>query len=237
MPSFPKTRPVHPASPISFSHWTFESGGPNAHADPTLVGRGPAPYSNIQCPTPQAATCGYIIANNENTGGINTDGFDLSANYQIDTEVGKFRVALEGTFVTDYKLQEYENGPELNLVGQFNQGNQPVIRWQHELTLNWAYQNWGVGLDNHFIEHYHDFAPDAAGNLITVGNYSIWNGHVTFRPVPAVKLLVGINNLFDTDPPFSNQERNWQAGYNPVFSSPVGRAFYVRITYDFWLRS
>jgi len=212
------------ANPTAFaSSYVLNSSG-------TLT---PAPYSNIQCPTPQAATCGYIIANNENTGGINTDGFDLSANYQIDTEVGKLRVALEGTFVTDYRLQEYENGPELNLVGQFNQGNQPVIRWQHELTLNWAYQNWSVGLDNHFIEHYHDFAPDAAGNLLTVGNYSIWNGHVTFRPVPALKLLAGINNLFDTDPPFSNQERNWQAGYNPVFSSPIGRAFYGRITYDF----
>jgi len=66
-----------------------------------------------------------------------------------------------------------------------------------------------------------------------VGNYSIWNGYVSFKPIPALKLLAGINNLFDTDPPFSNQEQNWQAGYNPIFSSPLGRTFYGRITYDF----
>jgi len=56
---------------------------------------------------------------------------------------------------------------------------------------------------------------------------------VSFKPIPALKLLAGINNLFDTDPPFSNQEQNWQAGYNPISSGPLGRTFYGRITYDF----
>ena len=193
----------------------------------------PAPYANIQCPTPQAATCGYIITKFENTGGVVTDGLDLSSNYRIDTEYGKFRIGLEGTFVTEYRLQEYPGGPELNLVGQFNQGNQPVIRWQHELMLDWLYRDWGAGLSNHFTEHYHDYLPDANGNLLTVGNYSIWNGYVSWKPIPAVKLLAGIDNLFDTKPPFSNQEQNWQAGYNPIFSNPIGRAFYGRITYKF----
>jgi iron complex outermembrane receptor protein len=124
-------------------------------------------------------------------------------------------------------------GPQLNLVGQFNGGQEPVIRWQHLLTLDWTYQNYGAGLSNHFTEHYVDYAPDAAGNLITVGNYSIWNGYVSYKPIPPLKLLVGINNLADTNPPFSNQEQNWQAGYNPIFSSPLGRTFYGRITYDF----
>jgi iron complex outermembrane recepter protein len=193
----------------------------------------PASLANIQCPTPKAATCGYIITTQQNTGNITTDGIDLSANYLINTDFGKFRIGMESTFVTGYRLSEYPGGPQLSLVGQFNQGNQPVIRYQHELTLDWAYQNFGAGLSNHFTEHYYDYAPDAAGNLLTVGNYSIWNGYVSFKPVPALKLLAGINNLADTNPPFSNQEQNWQAGYNPIFSSPLGRTFYGRITYDF----
>jgi iron complex outermembrane receptor protein len=193
----------------------------------------PAPAANIQCPTPQAATCGYIITTLQNTGSITTDGFDLSASYVMDSDYGKFRVGLEGTFVTGFRLSEYPGGPQLSLAGQFNQGNQPVIRWQHLLTLDWAYQNFGAGLNNHFTEHYHDYLPDAAGDILTVGNYSIWNGYVSFKPIPALKLLAGINNLLDTNPPFSNQEQNWQAGYNPIFSSPLGRTFYGRITYDF----
>jgi|HubBroStandDraft_1064217.scaffolds.fasta_scaffold00584_13 iron complex outermembrane recepter protein len=191
------------------------------------------PYANIDCPTYKAATCGYIITEFQNTGGITTDGFDLSANYLIDSDFGKFRIALESTFVTGFRFQEYAGGPQLNLVGEFNQGNQPVIRYQQELMLDWTLANWGAGLNNHFLEHYTDYGPDAAGNLLTVGNYSIWNGYVSFKPIPSLKILVGINNLLDTNPPFSNQEQNWQAGYNPLFSSPLGRTFYGRVTFNF----
>jgi iron complex outermembrane receptor protein len=193
----------------------------------------PASLANLQCPTPAAATCGYIIQTNNNTGAATTDGLDLSANYVFDSDFGKFRVGLEGTYVTEFRLQQYSGGPQINLVGEFNGGQQPVIRWQHLLTLDWTYQNFGAGLSEHFTDHYKDYAPDAAGNLITVGNYSIINGYVSFKPIPPLKLLVGINNLLDTDPPFSNQEQNWQAGYNPIFSSPIGRTFYGRVTFDF----
>jgi iron complex outermembrane receptor protein len=193
----------------------------------------PSPDSNIQCPTPQAPTCGYIITTEQNTGGITTDGFDLSANYVINSDYGKFRVGFEGTLVTDYMLQEYPTGPHLNLVGRFNQGNQPVIRWQDLLTLDWNYQKFGAGLNNHFIDHYMDYGPNAAGDNIEVGNYSVWNSYVTYKPIPALKLLAGINNLFNTNPPFSNQQLNWQGGYNPVFSNPLGRTFYCRLTYEF----
>jgi iron complex outermembrane receptor protein len=193
----------------------------------------PSPAANIACPTYTAPTCGYIITTFQNTGGITTDGFDLSGSYQLDTDVGKFRVALESTFVTGYRLTEYPGGPQLSLAGQFNQGNQPVIRYSHQLNFDWTYGIWGAGLNNHFTEHYHDYLPDAAGNILTVGNYSIWNGYVSLSPIPALKLLAGINNLADTNPPFSNQTGNWQAGYNPIFSSPLGRTFYGRITYKF----
>jgi iron complex outermembrane recepter protein len=212
-------------------------GNPTTFADLYVLNNAgtlsPASLANIQCPSYKAATCGYIITTFQNTGGITTDGFDLSAQYQMTTDYGKFRLGAEGTFVTGYRLEEYPGGPQLSLAGQFNQGNQPVIRWQHFITLDWTYANWGAGLNNHFTEHYHDYALDAAGNLLTVGNYSLWNTYVSYKPIPALKLLFGINNLLDTNPPFSNQEQNWQAGYNPIFSSPLGRTFYGRITFNF----
>jgi len=212
-------------------------GGPTAFAsDYVLNSSGTltaAPEANIQCPTHTAPTCGYVIQTNQNTGGITTDGFDLSGNYSIDSDFGKFRFSLEGTFVTDYKMQTYTGGPELNLVGQFNGGFEPVIRWQHLLTVDWTRANWGVGLSNHFTEHYVDEYPDAAKNLITVGNYSTWDTYVSYKPIPSLKLLAGIYNLLDTDPPFSNQDANWQSGYNPIFASPLGRTFYGRVTYQF----
>jgi iron complex outermembrane receptor protein len=212
------------ANPVAFANnYVLNNAG-------TLT---PASLANIQCPTPAAATCGYITTTYNNTGGNTTSGFDVSGAYLLDSDFGKFRVGYESTFVTSFQLQQYAGGPELNLVGQFNGGQQPVIRYQHQLTLDWSYKAFGAGLSEHFTEHYIDYAPDAAGNLLTVGNYSLVNGYVSFKPIPPLKLLVGINNLLDTDPPFSNQEQNWQSGYNPIFSSPLGRTFYGRVTFDF----
>jgi iron complex outermembrane receptor protein len=191
------------------------------------------PNSNLTAPT-----CGYIAQTPQNTGGIVTDGFDFNADYLIRSDFGKFRLGLDSTVVTKYLLQEYTDGPELNLVGQFNQGNQPVIRWQYLLSLDWASNTgrWGAGVQDRFQSRYADEFSDTVGatsNPRQVGTYSVWNGYVSFKPVDPLTVLFGIRNLFDTNPPFSNQTANWQTPYNPVFSDPFGRTFYARLKYNF----
>ena len=193
-----------------------------------------APEKTIDCnPSQTAPTCGYIFQTTQNTGSVTTSGVDLSGNYLIRTAIGKFKVGLEGTYVTQYLFQEYPNGAELNLVGWFNQGNQPAIRWQHLLTVDWTNENWGAGISNHFLSHYIDLLPNAAGQQEYVPSYSTWNVYGSWKPIAPVTLVVGMRNAFNTNPPFSNQYQNWQSGYNPLFSDPLGRTFYVRLNYKF----
>jgi iron complex outermembrane recepter protein len=195
---------------------------------------------SVSCPNSSltAPTCGYIAQTPENTGGITTDGFDINADYLIRSDFGNFRFGLDSTVVTQYILHTYTGGPALNLVGQFNQGFQPVIRWQYLLTLDWTSNGgrWGAGLQDRFESRYADEFSDTP-NVTTdprqVGTYSIWNGYVSFKPTDPLTVLFGIRNLFDTNPPFSNQTANWQTPYNPVFSDPFGRTFYARLKYTF----
>ncbi|MBV8634664.1 MAG: TonB-dependent receptor, partial [Burkholderiaceae bacterium] len=188
----------------------------------------------LDCPTYQAATCGYIIQTSQNTGGITTDGLDLSASYLLKlADFGKVRFGLHSQYVMDYRLQTYTGGPQLSLDGRFNQGFQPVIRYQQVLSADWSRDNVGAGLVNHYLSKYQDYAPDGSGNIVNVGSYSIWNAYFSYKAMPGLKLVGGINNLFNTNPPFSNQNQNWQSGYNSVFSSPLGRAYYLRGTYSF----
>jgi iron complex outermembrane receptor protein len=42
-----------------------------------------------------------------------------------------------------------------------------------------------------------------------------------------------VRNVFDQDPPFSNQGATFQVGYDPRFTDPTGRAYYARATYNF----
>jgi len=42
-----------------------------------------------------------------------------------------------------------------------------------------------------------------------------------------------VKNLFDKDPPFSNQSNRSQRGYDPRYTDPLGRSLFVRAAYGF----
>ncbi|HEY6515868.1 MAG TPA: TonB-dependent receptor [Steroidobacteraceae bacterium] len=188
----------------------------------------------VACHPYTAPTCGYLLQDFQNTGGATTDGFDVSVKYVQHTAWGVFSEDLEGTAITQYRLTEYTGAAPVNLVGWFNQGQFPAIRWQHNLTLNWASPDgrWGGGLENQFYSRYIDEFPDAAGNPLEVGSQSTWDTYASYKPIPRMTVLFGIQNLLNTTPPFSNQlDYNFGAGYSSIFSNPIMRAFYVNLKY------
>ncbi len=186
-------------------------------------------------------SCGYILLTEQNTGHITTDGIDLSVQYLQHTRFGVFREDLEGTSVMQFRLQQFNGGPVLNLVGAYNGGDlyQPALRWQHELRIDWSSpgRRWGAGLSNRFYSSYIDqFAtgPTNSGPLRKVGSQSTWDTYVSYEPIRALTVLVGIHNLLNTNPPFSNSsQNNFAAGYNALFSNPVLRDFYVNLKCQF----
>jgi iron complex outermembrane receptor protein len=187
------------------------------------------------CTPYTASTCGYILQDFQNTGGITTDGVDLSVQYLQHTFLGTFHEDLEGTAITQFRLQEYTGGPVLNLVGWFNEGNLPAMRWQHTLRLDWTSLSykWGAGLENRFFSSYIDQFPDGNGNPRTVGSQSTWNVYGAYKPIQGLTVLLGVRNLFNTIPPFSNTTINFSAGYNSAFSDPLLRTFYLNLKYEF----
>ncbi len=185
-----------------------------------------------------APTCGYILQNEQNTGGITTDGFDLSVEYQQRTFLGSFHEDLEGTAITEYRLQEYTGGPELNLVGWYNQGNPPAMRWEHTFRIDWASPGglYGGGLENRFFSSYIDQFNTGlygVGPQRIVGSQSTWNVYAAYKPIRGLTVLLGVRNLLNTIPPFTNSTANFTAGYSSTFSDPTLRTFYVNLKYEF----
>jgi iron complex outermembrane receptor protein len=180
-----------------------------------------------------APTCGYILRTIQNSGGVTTNGIDLSVNYTLDTSLGRFRTGLEGTWVSQYKLQAYKGAAWQNIRGNYSGGYTPVLAWQDSLTLDWSRDVWGAGLSNHYESGYIDENTDANGNAHKVSPYSTWNAYGSWKATKQLTLLVGVRNMFNVNPSFSNQSDQWQEGYNPVFADPVGRAFYGKVSLDF----
>jgi iron complex outermembrane receptor protein len=218
--------------PTTFSSYiTTATSGPYAGTLPPTI----AEASN--CNPYTAATCGYINLQDSNTGRITTDGFDLSVLYLQETPIGTFHEDLEATAVTQFLQQQYNGGPELNLVGNLQiQTLNPAFRWQWNARVDWTSPGkmWGGGLSNRFYSGYVDEFADASGNLRHVGLYSLVDGYASVKPIEQLTVVFGIKNLFNTSPPFTNaSQNNFASGYNALIADPLLRNFYVNVKYTF----
>ena len=189
------------------------------------------------CQPYTASTCGYINEQSSNTGRITTDGIDLSVQYLQQTPIGTFREDLEGTAVTQFLEQQYTGGPTLNLVGnQQIAGINPAFKWQHNARVDWTSPGkmWGGGLSDRFYSGYVDEYADGSGNLRHVHSYSLVDSYASVKPLEQLTVLIGIKNLFNTSPPFTNAaQNNFAAGYNALIADPLLRNFYINLKYTF----
>ncbi|MHB8814384.1 MAG: energy transducer TonB, partial [Steroidobacteraceae bacterium] len=119
--------------------------------------------------------------------------------------------------------------------GWFNSGTQPVLRWQHDLTLHWTNPTgtWGAGITNRYFSPYIDEYPDRAGDQVKVASQSTWDVYASYQPIHPLTVLLGIRNVLNSNPPFSNENANFLAGYNSNLSSPLLRTFYADLKYQF----
>ena len=194
----------------------------------------PSVDSATSCIPFTLASCGYLLLTDQNTGRSTTDGIDVSIQYAQHTPVGTFHEDLEGTAVTKFVAQQYNGGPERNLVGWFNH-LPPAFRWQHDLRIDWTSPQsmWGAGLANRFYSTYIDQFADGSGNQRIVGSYSLVDIYASVKPIHNLTVLFGIKNVLDRNPPFTNaSENNFTAGYNVLEVDPLMRNFYVNVKYD-----
>jgi iron complex outermembrane receptor protein len=181
-----------------------------------------------QCSPFNPLTCGYVDLRTQNLGGLNTNGLDISAAYRLLAgDAGNFTFGLQSTYVFKYNYQDYTNGPWNQNVGVFV-GTGPIFRWKSNFTVNWAQGPWGVGFASYYATGYTDQDP-------TYHVASYWTADLfgSWAATKNLSFILGIRNLTDRDPPLSYQTQVFQAGYDPRFTDPTGRTYYVRGTYAF----
>lgn len=177
----------------------------------------------------------HVVTGLSNLGKLKTEGVDVSFDYRLPALAwGQFGVALQGTYVNRYEYQQELKGAFIDKLGDFRGGDfssaGAVARWRHSLTASWSQGPLGASLTNRYTSGYHDSDPSTHHS---VGAYSVWDlaGTYTWRKSLAVTL--GVKNLLDREPPFSNQTYTFQSGYDPRYSDPFGRTLYTRLSYSF----
>ena len=178
-----------------------------------------------QCP---GVNCGYVSAQNQNLGGVKTDGMDIALGYRANAgRFGKLNFGLQSTWVHSFKYQNVPGGVYIQNVGIYSGAN-PVFRWQHNGTASWSLDPFSIGWAVHYKSGYVDLNPGPK-----VSSYTTMDLYGTYAMAKGVSLTLGVRNLTDSKAPFTNQTALFQTGYDPRYADPVGRTFYGRATYSF----
>ncbi|WP_431264317.1 TonB-dependent receptor [Roseateles chitinivorans] len=179
------------------------------------------------CPGPN---CGYVDTTELNLGKVRTNGIDFSGQYRLNSPIGQFDFGLNSTYVAKYEFQDFKDGYWVSNVGNYGESG-PIFRWQHNLTTNWHYDQFGAGAVMRYKSGYADFDPSSHARA---PSYTTFDLYGSWAPTKSISLVLGVRNLFDRDPPYTNQEDLFQGGgWDSRYADPTGRAYYVRATYSF----
>jgi len=118
-----------------------------------------------------------------------------------------------------------------------NNGTGGVIpRWRHFLSLDWRLAPWNLTLVQQYQRGYEDLTGNRPPNPPHhVGDYSLFHLYGSYTMKENLRLTLGIRNLFDKNPPYSNVggRSYFQAGYDPGYADPRGRMFLLQASYKF----
>jgi iron complex outermembrane receptor protein len=185
-----------------------------------------------------SAIC-FIELRKDNRGSQKAAGLDLVANWRGESGAwGTFGARLVGTLMLTSKQQTGNGDPYVSNLGRFVTDG-VVQRWRHTVTLDWDHGPFSASLSNTYLSGYtdHNTAIDTdTGEYVDfnkVKAYSLWGLSGSWQVSKAFKVRAGVQNLFDTAPPFSNQSYYFISGYDPSYTDPRGRTFYASAQYSF----
>jgi iron complex outermembrane receptor protein len=204
----------------------------------------PSLYSTYADQVTRAATCQGglpcpITAINQtfvNLGRTKIQGIDVDTRFTSpSTEYGRWRAIVTGTYYISYEVQQ----PDGSFAGFVSNAFQAAAtgitpRWKSYAALTWDYASWSSTLANSYQSSYIDVNTDAAGNNRRVGSLSLWDLQASYTGFKNTTLTLGVKNLFDTNPPFTNSVGlSFQLGYDPTYYDARARFIYGSIRYAF----
>jgi len=198
----------------------------------SMLVRYPAtPGSNLPGPI------NYVNTPTLNAGEWRLRGSDIDASYKFEpTAWGKFMLKMSGTYFQNFDILTPGN-PWQGTVGTKNQQGIGVInRWHHYLALDWLRDQWDVSLGQTYWSGYQDENPygffgSKLPGYPQVHSYTLYDLSASYKHSKALSFNAGIRNLFDTAPPYTNNQEG--AGYDPSYAQILGRSVWLSATYKF----
>ncbi len=193
---------------------------------------------------------GRVDDRTTNTGSLKTSGIDINADYRVNLGENKIRFQFVGTWVDTLIVQPLTNGFDYDCAGYYGItcGNpNPEYRFNTNVkfttadnigfTVRWRYFS-GVTVDK--LSPDVDLNPTSAKPVNNIDEkipaYNYFDLLFSLPIKDTATLRIGVNNVFDKDPPLISQANLGGFGNGNTFPGTydqLGRYVFVNLTADF----
>lgn len=178
-----------------------------------------------------------ILQTNANLFKTQLAGVDVDAKYGWRMASGnRLTGRISGTYLSKYDVQGPSGAYTSALDTALNSGGGVVLRWKHNASLAYEMGPLSASLSQNYQKGY----VDVLGSRVAAGSvprkveaYQTFDVQATYSGIKSTKLTVGIKNLTDRDPPYTNLASNFLGGYDVSYGDPRGRFIYVTAGYTF----
>lgn len=246
-----------PGLTLTVDLWNIENTGwINPNPDPSAIiteienGHGLPGESVIRDDDGHLTHLSLVGARNSGTQKVR--GVDFALVYEIPTPIGSFRSTTQVTYLDSYQFAFNAGQKEHELRGLPTDGfsDDAYLKWKGQSWLEWNWNQLSAGVMAHYWDGFHEI--DLRGNRHWVGqtwffdlqasyefgsnsgqSQATWsdrlhNGWGTWRNLlNGAKFTVGCNNVFDHDPPRSNDN------FPRYIYDTTGRFIYGSVTKTF----
>ena len=198
-----------------------------------LVTRGPVDPNFPGLPGP----IDQIAQTNTNLGKVKVQGLDFEIHARTPAQTwGRLAFDATGTYYLKYDTQ--------NLDGSYTSADRHGVRpgdHRRDPALE-ALRDGQLALrpvDGRAVEPAPELLhrlrqDDLDGDLRKVSTMSLWDLQGSWAMNKNLKFTLGVKNLFDEDPPLTNQQYTFQSGYDPSYYDARARFVYGAVNWKFW---
>lgn len=178
---------------------------------------------------------GYVDLTNDNLAGQHLRGIDVAADYSTDVGVGTVSMKLAGTYMLK-KEQDLANtvtGEEYDCVDDYTTNGcfvQPV--WRHSFTVNFTPDSWwSVSAKWRYFGSVGGKGDGSLDDHISAQSY--FDLKASFDVNEHVGFLVGVNNVFDKEPPLVGGAFSTNANTFAGYYDTLGRYLHANVQVKF----
>lgn len=184
-----------------------------------------------------------------NAGETVTKGLEFGLRGNVEALGGKIDAGIDVSYLLTKKSRLLANTPfGPSEINRFTRSSDLGIRWKHTAFVTYRRGNWQGRLSQVYRGSYLDAVLPGVQAALNAGTptppnwsprvkaYDIFHFSLTYTGLKNTKIIAGVKNLFNTDPPFSAAyDTNTGAGssWEPRVADPRGRSFTLSVEYKY----